>query len=78
MDEEQQTKQIEKTNDVASATELRKLIHAMRVDLDNRTAQGKATVADFIKLVQMYRELEDTEIEEIRVTWVRNEPSNET
>jgi hypothetical protein len=38
-----------------------------------KDGHGKATLADYLKLVQLRQELEDAEPREIRVTWVEPE-----
>jgi hypothetical protein len=52
----------------------RERIHKLLTDIESRfeSDSGKASVADYIRLLQLERELEeeDKEPREIRVTWV--------
>ncbi len=59
-------------NDARRVTKDR--IHKLLTDIESRfeSDSGKASVADYIRLLQLERELEEEEDEpkEIRVTWV--------
>jgi hypothetical protein len=61
-----------KKNEDRRATKER--IHKLLTDIESRfeSETGKASVADYIRLLQLERELEeeDDEPKEIRVTWV--------
>jgi len=42
----------------------------------NDANEKKVSIADFVRLNQMYRELEDLTPGEIRVLWVRNDDTS--
>jgi hypothetical protein len=52
-----------------------KLVQALLTKMEKQlTGDGaKATLGDYIKLVQLQKELEDGELREVRVTWVDQE-----
>lgn len=55
---------------------LAKAIGKMEMEIAND--QFKATVGDFLKLVQLEKELDNEETKEIRVTWVEPEKAEES
>jgi hypothetical protein len=57
-----------KETDRSQAQIVRQLLKQMEVKLGEKNA--KATLADYIRLVQLKKELEGEEPKEIRVTWV--------
>ena len=75
----QMESQSEKTNEqntAAMAEELRQLLERVRTNLMNDASEKKVSIADFVRLNQMYRELEDLTPGEIRVLWVRNDDTS--
>ncbi len=65
-------KKLNKRNEDRRATKER--IHKLLTDIESRfeAESGKASVADYIRLLQLERELEEADEgpREIRVTWV--------
>lgn len=59
----------------------REKIHKLLADIENRfdSESGKASVADYIRLLQLERELEEGDgPREIRVTWVETKKPVDT
>lgn len=57
----------------------REKIHKLLTEIENRfeAESGRASVADYIRLLQLERELEEDDgPREIRVTWVENRKSS--
>jgi hypothetical protein len=57
-----------------------KLLEKMEQKLTGENSEMKVTLADYIRLLQLKKEMEDEEPKEIRVTWVdrESESSNES
>ena len=54
-----------------------KLLEKMEQKLTGENSEMKVTLADYIRLLQLKKEIEDEEPKEIRVTWVdRNSESS--
>ena len=54
-----------------------KLLEKMEQKLTGENSEMKVTLADYIRLIQLKKEIEDEEPKEIRVTWVdRNSESS--
>ena len=54
-----------------------KLLEKMEQKLTGEDSEMKVTLADYIRLIQLKKEIEDEEPKEIRVTWVdRNSESS--
>ena len=73
------SKSNKKTNDVSERgrqTLVEDLLKKMETKLGS--ADAKATVGDFIRLVQLSQELNDGEPREIKVTWVEPEETDST
>ena len=50
-----------------------KLLEKMEQKLTGENSEMKVTLADYIRLIQLKKEIEDEEPKEIRVTWVDRE-----
>ena len=50
-----------------------KLLEKMEQKLTGENSEMKVTLADYIRLLQLKKEIEDEEPKEIRVTWVDRE-----
>lgn len=74
MKRRQQTK--EKDAPVASAERIRDLLTSMQGRLFSE--ETKVSIGDFIRLLQLYQELEEDEPKEIRARWIERESSSET
>lgn len=61
---------------ILSAEQLKDLLNSMHGRLFDD--QGKASVADFIRLFQLYQEMRESEPKEIHVRWVNSTSSIET
>jgi len=73
---ESQSEKRNEQNKAAMAEELRQLLERVRTNLMNDANEKKVSIADFVRLNQMYRELEDLTPGEIRVLWVRNDDTS--
>lgn len=73
---ESQSEKTNEENKAAMAEELRQLLERVRTSLMSDANEKKVSVADFVRLNQMYRELEDLTPGEIRVLWVRNDDAS--
>ena len=73
---ESQSEKTNEQNTAAMAEELRQLLERVRTNLMNDANEKEVSIADFVRLNQMYRELEDLTPGEIRVLWVRNDDTS--
>ena len=73
---ESQSEKTNEQNTAAMAEELRQLLERVRTNLMNDANEKKVSIADFVRLNQMYPELEDLTPGEIRVLWVRNDDTS--
>jgi uncharacterized protein YfkK (UPF0435 family) len=73
---ESQSEKTNEQNTAAMAEELRQLLERVRTNLMNDANEKKVSIADFVRLNQMYSELEDLTPGEIRVLWVRNDDTS--
>lgn len=71
-------KENEKTKDKSSVASADRIL-ALLISMDEKLfgEQAKASVTDYIRLLQLYQELKEDEPKEIRVRWVENAPSTE-
>lgn len=76
MEETEKSEQKNEETKVASAEDIRELVQVVRSRVLGKD-DGKATVSDFIRLIQLYREVEDEDPSEVRVRWVDEQSSIE-
>lgn len=66
-------KENKKTKDKSSVASADRIL-ALLISMDEKLfgEQAKASVTDYIRLLQLYQELKEDEPKEIRVRWVEN------
>lgn len=71
-------KENEKTKDRLSVASADRIL-ALLISMDEKLfgEQAKASVTDYIRLLQLYQELKEDEPKEICVRWVESTPSTE-
>ncbi|HEY2014385.1 MAG TPA: hypothetical protein VGH38_12835 [Bryobacteraceae bacterium] len=64
---------------VKEKVRITKLLETAISKLDERlnAPEFKPSVGDYLKLIQLEKEFEHEQVKEIKVTWVKTEPSNE-
>ncbi len=55
----------------------RELVNALLRDASKKLGVKEITVSEFIKLLQLQRELESDELKEIEVRWVEPQPTDD-
>lgn len=56
---------------------LRGMIEALLRHLEAGELKGKATIADLVRLLQLYKDLSNEQIKEVEVRWVDRIPKDE-
>jgi hypothetical protein len=53
---------------------VRRMVDEMERALEEKPGEFRATVGDFVRLIQLQKELEAEQVREVHVQWVGNEP----